>query len=84
MGLLFALPPLVIAALALRRLVLTGSLRAGVGLGAAGGALGGLLLHAICPVGGALHAGLAHGGSAAVGAAVGVLLARVLLRGRRP
>jgi hypothetical protein len=82
-GLLLSLPPFVIAALALRRLVLTGALRAGIALGAAGGALSGLVLHAICPVGGALHAGLAHGGSAAVGAALGALLARLLLSGGR-
>jgi hypothetical protein len=49
--------------LALWRVLPVGSWRIGAALGAAGGSLGAAMLHLLCPYGGALHTGLAHGGA---------------------
>jgi hypothetical protein len=46
----------------------------GAALGAANGALAGLMLHLACGVGGALHTGVAHGGHAVLGAIAGSVL----------
>jgi hypothetical protein len=70
-GLRISLPTLVVGALLLRRLVWVRGVRMGMALGAAGGALAGLTLHLLCPIGGALHVGLAHGGGVVVGAVIG-------------
>jgi hypothetical protein len=67
----FALVPIVLGFAALRRLVPVGSWRVGAGLGAAAGALGGLLLHCLCPVADALHVSVAHGGAVVICALLG-------------
>jgi hypothetical protein len=65
---------LVIGLLALRRLVPVGGPRIGMALGAAGGAMGGLVLHFICPIAGTAHVVLAHVGGMVLAAAAGALL----------
>lgn len=65
---------LVIGLLALRRLVPTGGPRIGMALGAAGGAMGGLVLHFICPIADTAHVALAHVGGMVLAAASGALL----------
>jgi hypothetical protein len=79
-ALLIALVPLLAGALALRRLLPVGGARLLAATGAAGGALGGLLLHVACPVGGGLHVGVAHGGAVVaatlIGTAVGATFDR--------
>jgi len=82
-GLRITLPVLLAGWLALRRLAWVGRARLGMAIGAAGGALAGLTLHGICPLGGALHVGLAHGGGVAVGAALGAVLFLCLPSGGR-
>lgn len=72
-GLLTALVPVALSALLLRGSVPVGSRWAGAGVGAAGGSLGGLILHLHCPVADALHLGVIHGGVVAIGAVVGAL-----------
>ena len=73
-------PVLLVGALLLRRLFPVGGLKVAGALGAAGGAAAGLTLHFICPIGGALHVGLAHAGGVAVGALLGMLLLPRFLR----
>ncbi len=79
-SLVLAAPPFLLGAWLLRRVVLIGAWRAGAAVGAAAGALGGLTLHLVCPVGGGVHVGLGHGGGvlafALIGAALGALLQR--------
>jgi hypothetical protein len=78
-GLEVAAVPFIGAALALRRTLPIETRALGAALGAAGGALGALALHFRCGVGGALHVGLAHGGTALVGALIGgAVLPRVV------
>jgi hypothetical protein len=71
-------PVLAASAIALRRVFPVGGLKVGAALGAAGGAAAGLTLHFTCGMGGALHVGFAHAGSIAIGALLGLLLARPL------
>ncbi len=80
-SLLMALPCLVVGLLALRRLAPVGGARLGLALGAAGGALGGLVLHFICPVASTAHVALGHVGGMALAAALGAL-ALPLVRAR--
>ena len=54
----------------------------GAAAGAANGALAGLLLHAHCPIGGALHVVLGHAGASIVGAIVGAIVVPLIV-GRR-
>jgi hypothetical protein len=70
-GLMVALLPLTFALVASRRVLLVGSTRLMAAAGAAAGALGGLVLHVLCPVGGALHIGFGHGGAVAAAALIG-------------
>jgi hypothetical protein len=72
-GGLTALVPVALSALLLRGSIPVGSRWAGAGVGAAGGSLGGLILHLHCPVADALHLGAIHGGLVAIGAVVGAL-----------
>jgi len=65
---------LVVGLLALRRLVPMGGPRIGMALGAAGGAMGGLVLHFICPIADTSHVALAHVGGMGLAAAIGALL----------
>lgn len=73
-GVLTALVPVVLSALLLRGALPVGSRWAGAGLGAAGGSLGGLVLHLHCPVADALHLGVVHGGVVLAGAVLGALM----------
>ena len=73
LGGLTALVPLALSALLLRGSIPVGSRWAGAGVGAAGGSLGGLILHLHCPVADALHLGVIHGGLVVIGAVVGAL-----------
>jgi hypothetical protein len=68
---------LVAGLLALRRLVPVGGSRIGMALGAAGGAMGGLLLVFICPFATTAHVVLAHVGGVGLAAAAGAILMRV-------
>ncbi len=61
-GLLTALVPVVLGALMLRGALPVGSRWTAAGLGAAGGSLGGLVLHLHCPIADGWHLGLIHGG----------------------
>ena len=72
-GVITALVPVALSALLLRGSVPVGSRWAGAGVGAAGGSLGGLMLHLHCPVADALHLGVIHGGVVVAGVVVGAL-----------
>lgn len=69
-ALMMAAPCVALGMLALRRLVPVGGARLGLALGAAGGALGGLVLHFICPFANAGHVALGHVGGMALAAAL--------------
>jgi hypothetical protein len=71
---------LLVGLLALRRLVPVGGSRIGMALGAAGGAMGGLLLVFICPFADTSHVVLGHVGGVVLAAAAGALLMRVTAR----
>jgi hypothetical protein len=62
LGLGVAFVPIVLGALVLRGAVPVGSRWTAAGLGAAGGSLGGLVLHLHCPISDGWHLGLVHGG----------------------
>jgi hypothetical protein len=82
-GIEMAAVPFALGVLVLRRSPLP--LRArwiGAALGAANGALAGLMLHMHCWIGGALHCGVAHAGQAVLGAIVGALLVPLLVHER--
>jgi hypothetical protein len=68
LGLLTALVPVVLGAIVLRGALPVGARWAAAGLGAAGGSLGGLVLHLHCPISDALHLGVMHGGVVLVAA----------------
>ncbi len=72
--LMLAVPSLLIGLAALRRLAPVGGTRVGLALGAAAGALGGLVLHFICPIANAGHVLLGHVGGMAVAALLGAFL----------
>jgi hypothetical protein len=71
---------LVVGLVALRRLVPVGGSRIGMALGAAGGALGGLLLVFICPFATTAHVVLGHVGGVVLAAIAGALLVRATAR----
>jgi hypothetical protein len=73
-GALTALVPVVLGALLLRRAMPVGARWTAAALGAAGGSLGGLLLHLHCPLTDGSHVAVAHGGVVLLGAAVAALL----------
>jgi hypothetical protein len=73
-------PLLLLAGLLQRRLFPVGGARIAAALGAAAGAVAGLSLHLVCPIGGALHVGLAHAGAVTLGAILAMLLLPPLLR----
>lgn len=86
-GLKVSVPLVIVAAFLLRHVAVVSVARLGAAVGAAGGALAGLTLHGLCPYGGAVHVGLAHGGGVVVGAVIGALWLPVLARlasGRTP
>jgi hypothetical protein len=72
--LMLAVPSVLVGLVALRRLAPVGGARVGLALGAAGGALGGLVLHFICPMANAAHVLLGHVGGMAVATALGAIL----------
>jgi hypothetical protein len=74
------LPVLLGGAVLLRHLHPIGAPQIGAAIGAAGGAWAGFVLHLVCPLGGGAHVGLAHGGAAVVGAALGAGVLAGLLR----
>ncbi len=73
-GMITACVPLALGVLALRGRVPVGGYWAGAGLGAAGGCLGGLMLHLHCHIADGLHLGLVHGGLVILSALIGALL----------
>ena len=78
-----AVPFLIVGLYALRRLVPMGRARIGLALGAAGGAMGGLVLHFICPFAGTAHVLFGHVGGTILAAVAGAALLPALLRRRR-
>jgi len=70
-----AIVPVVLGALLLRGVLPVGARWTAAGLGAAGGSLGGLVLHLHCPIADRWHLGLVHGGVVAVSALLALLLA---------
>jgi hypothetical protein len=76
-GLAGAVVPIALAAVAVRGAIPVGSRWAAAALGAAGGALGGLVLHLHCPLGGALHLGVVHGGLVVIAALVSAAAGRL-------
>jgi hypothetical protein len=80
----FALPvailPVAIGMMGVRRLAPVGSWRVGAAIGAAGGALSGLILHLLCPIASGLHVACAHGGAVILCAIAGALIAPPILR----
>jgi hypothetical protein len=80
-GIATALLPVVLCAIALRRAVPVRSRTVAAAIGAAGGALGGLMLHFHCPIADRLHVGFVHGGLVALSAGLAML---VLPRALRP
>jgi hypothetical protein len=84
LGLTVAALPVAFTAVAVRGAVPVGSRWAAAAIGAAGGSLGGLMLHLHCPIGERFHVGLAHGGTVLVAAALAALVVPVgERRGRR-
>ena len=73
-GSISALVPVLLGALLLRNRLPVGQHWAGAGLGAAGGSLGGLLLHLHCDIADAVHLGIVHGGVVTLGALLGAVL----------
>jgi hypothetical protein len=75
---------LIAGIIALRRVLPTGARRIGVALGAAGGAMGGFVLHWHCPLAQTAHVVLGHVGGVVLAVAAGALLLPALLeRGAR-
>lgn len=79
-GSITAIVPIAVGILVLRRALPVGARRAGLALGAGGGALGGLLLHLHCPITDRLHLGLVHGGVMVIAAVLAALIAPRYLR----
>jgi hypothetical protein len=72
-GLAGAALPILLAALAVRGSVPVGSRVTAAAVGAAGGALGGLVLQFHCPIAERFHVGLVHGGLVVLAALIAVL-----------
>ncbi|MCA9679489.1 MAG: DUF1109 family protein [Kofleriaceae bacterium] len=73
-GLTTAIVPVILGALALRGALPVGSRWTAAGLGAAGGSLGGLVLHLHCPIADGWHLGVVHGGVVVVAALLAAAL----------
>ena len=69
-----AVVPIILGTLALRRALPVGSRWVAAGIGAAGGSLGGLVLHLHCPIADGVHVGLVHGGVIAIAALLAAAL----------
>jgi hypothetical protein len=74
LGLVTAIVPVVIGALALRRALPVGSRWIAFALGAGGGCLGGLVLHLHCRIADPMHTGIIHGGVVIVAALLSAAL----------
>jgi hypothetical protein len=74
LGLVTALVPVIIGAIFLRGAVPVRSRWIAAGLGAAGGCLGGLVLHLHCRIADGPHIGLMHGGVVAIAAVLSAAL----------
>ena len=70
---------LVVGVIVLRRAVPLGGRRLGVGLGAAGGAIGGLALHFLCPIAETAHVVFGHVGGVVVAALIGAAVFPLVL-----
>lgn len=71
---------LIVGQMALRRLVPVGGSRVGMALGAAAGAMGGLLLVFICPFANTAHVVIGHAGGVVLAAIAGAMLMRLTAR----
>jgi len=71
---------LIVGQMALRRLVPVGGSRVGMALGAAAGAMGGLLLVFICPFANTAHVVIGHAGGVVLAAITGAILMRLTAR----
>lgn len=74
LGLVTALVPALLGAIVLRGAIPVASRWIAAGLGAAGGSLGGLVLHLHCPITDAWHVGLVHGGVVGIAAMLSAAL----------
>jgi Negative regulator of sigma F len=74
-----AIPVVLLGFVVLRRVLPVGGRAAGVALGAAGGALGGLTLHFVCPMATTSHVLIGHVGAMIVASVVGALLLGFLI-----
>jgi len=70
---------LVLGLVLLRRVLPVGGRRVGLAVGAAGGALGGLALHFLCPIATTGHVLLSHGGAMVLASLAGALIFQGLL-----
>jgi hypothetical protein len=73
-GLATAVVPVILGALVLRGAMPVGDRWTAAGLGAAGGSLGGLVLHLHCPIADGWHLGLVHGGVVVISALLSAAL----------
>jgi Negative regulator of sigma F len=73
-GLIAALVPVLLASIAVRGAFPVGSRWAAAALGAAAGALGGLMLHFHCPIADGVHVSVMHGGVVVVAAGISALI----------
>jgi hypothetical protein len=80
MGLITAVVPVVLGTIILRGAAPVGSRATAAALGAAGGSLGGLVLHLHCPITDGVHVGLTHGGVVALAALLSAALVPRMLR----
>ncbi len=83
-GLATAVVPVILGTLLLRGAAPVGSRLTAAALGAAGGSLGGLVLHLYCPITDALHVGVVHGGVVACAAVLAALVVPRALEPRAP
>jgi hypothetical protein len=73
-GLIAAIVPILLAAIAVRGSFPVGSRWAAAAIGSAGGALGGMMLHFHCPVTDPMHISVMHGGVVVVAALISALV----------
>jgi hypothetical protein len=79
-GLATAIVPILLGALVLRGALPVGARWTAAGLGAAGGSLGGLVLHLHCPIADRWHLGLVHGGMVILAAVIAAALVPRVVR----
>lgn len=74
LGVVVSLGPILAGLFVLRPLLIVGGARLMGAVGAAAGALSGLMLHVICPIGGGMHVGFGHAGVVVASGLIGALL----------